>query len=195
MKDFLQKTLLKIVTFGARKIAKVKAPWTHKGVKAEHYHQLRKVIKPGMVLLSRTDGEFSNLFIPGEFSHSAFVKNDLRCVEAVSKSVSDTDLIDFMLTKDRVVCLAPKFADEGQMQDAAVLAETFLGSPYDYSMEYSDIKAFFCSELIYYCYETVLKNSPFKLRNIFGVSTVAPSDFWQATAKFTVVWDSNNTKI
>jgi hypothetical protein len=51
-------------------------PFTHKKVEGSEYYTAYKVLKPGSVLLTRIDGEVSNFFIPGFFTHAAIYTPD-----------------------------------------------------------------------------------------------------------------------
>lgn len=173
-------------------ISKIYIPYSRKKIKASHYHKIRYAIRPGMVLLSQTNGEFSNLFIPGFWSHAAIVMDNLQIVEATSNGVHKSDLIDFMMTKDSVCLLEPLFATEEQMIQAMITAQEQIGKPYDYSMNQSDIQKFYCSELVYFCYRQTVNQSPFTLRETFGRLTVTPQDFYNAKKKFKKVWHSDD---
>lgn len=192
MKDFLQRSILKIVSFCSKFMSKIHSPWTHKKMSAAHYHSIRFKINPGTVLLSQTDGEFSNLFIPGFWSHAAIVSENLTVIEATSHGVVETDLIDFIMKKDTVVALEPLFADADQMIQAMVVAKLQMGKSYDFELNRTDIEKFYCSELVYFAYDKAVQHSPFKLRTTLGRETVTPQDFFDAKKKFKQVWHSDN---
>jgi len=149
-----------------------------------------------MVILSTTYGELSNMFIPGFWSHVGIVSTDgLSVVEAMSVGVVKSDLIDFMLKKDVVCLLYPEFTDVSEMFQAAIEAEAQIGKPYDFGMIQSDVKAFYCSELVYHCYDKAVMDSPFTLRKTLGRVTVVPQDFFNAKTKFKQAWHSDDMMI
>jgi len=89
------------------------APFTRKKVTGKHYYLLRDEIEVGTVLLTVTEGEFSNLINPEKLKHAGtYVGNILGTgvryvIEAVGKGVVLTDLVTFLTTKDLVVGCKP----------------------------------------------------------------------------------------
>lgn len=191
MKDFLQRALLKTVSKLTRLSSRIYVPFSRKLIRAAHYHAIRYKIKPGTVLLSRIEGEFSSMVIPGFWTHVGIVGDNLTVIEAATHGVKETDLIDFMLKKDHVCALDPLFADSEQMIKAMLKIKEQIGKPYDFSMNQSDIKSFYCSELVYFGYREAVDQSPFTLRTTLGRHTVTPQDFFDAKAKFKQVWHSD----
>lgn len=172
-------------------IAKLHAPFSHKKIWARHIEAARPYIKPGAVFVTIIRGELANIFIPGEVSHAgiAAIENGF-ILEAKTSGVTKTNIIDFMMTKDRVIILYPTFTNEIGMECAAELCEYMIGKPYDFYFE-PDNKAFYCSELIEYGYRKF--NCWFR-RQRLGVYTVIPQDFLDAAKstipKWVIVWDS-----
>lgn len=191
MKDYLQRALLNVVSTLARASSKIYVPFSRKLIKAAHYHAIRYKIRAGTILLSRVEGEFSGLVIPGFWTHVGIVADNLTVIEAATHGVVKTDLIDFMMKKDHVCALDPLFADQDQMVTAMMKAEQQIGKPYDFSMNQSDIKSFYCSELVYFAYREAVNQSPFTLRSTLGRLTVTPQDFADAKKKFKQVWHSD----
>lgn len=147
MKDFLRRQILKILFPLIKFIGKLHFPYTHKWITGKHYFDLRDSLKPGMVFLTRTRGEITNLFIPSFWTHAAIYVGNGYVVEAIGRGVSKTDIITFMLTKDYISVYTPKGGDPQQMNNAVVWACEKLNTPYDYFFEGSD-KAFYCVELV-----------------------------------------------
>jgi uncharacterized protein YycO len=173
----------------SRAIGKMHAPFTHKAVNGLDVFSIQQSLVPGAVLLTHIRGEMSNVFIPGDFTHAAIVTSNKFVIEATGDGVARKDIITFMTTKDRVVLLYPRFADFEQMSKAAQNAGELIGLPYDFLFTEGN-KAFYCSELVTFCYEKVVPNI-FTRRKRFGVSTVIPNDFIKAQDKWELVWDSN----
>lgn len=183
--------LLNLTAMISKLTAKIYMPYSRKRIKASHYHKVRYAIKPGTVILSATRGEFSSLFIPGDWSHAGVIATDgLSVIEATSKGVIKTDLIDFMMSKDAICIMRSSFFDVDEMAQVAIEAERHLGKPYDWQFVKGDIKAFYCSELVYHAHAQVKNDIPFTLRRTFGKLTVTPQDFYNAKSKFYVVWKS-----
>lgn len=167
-------------------------PYTKKNMLAAHYYQILTVAKPGSILLTKTLGEASNLLIPGKYKHAAILGATHRSgrpfvIEATGSGVHQTDLIDFVLTKDSIIVLEPTFANEEQMTSAVLWACKQLGKPYDYKLM-SDYEAFYCCELTFAAYKEALGgNSPWELRDFLGEPTVTPDDFLKAVSKWTTL--------
>lgn len=169
-------------------IGRMHFPFTHKEVNGLDVFSIQNALKPGAVLLTYIRGELSNLFIPGDFTHAAMVCSNKFVIEATGDGVRKKDLITFMTSKDRVVLLYPRFCDEQQMKRASMNAGELIGLPYDFLFTEGN-KAFYCSELITFCYEKIVPGV-FTRRERFGVSTVVPNDFAKAHDKWELVWDS-----
>lgn len=178
-------------------------PFTHRRMSHRHYYDLESRIKPGTVLVTRCRGELSNLFIPGEFTHAAIYGGEQAVFfggrrlmvpivfEAIGEGVVATPLASFVLTKDRIMALEPKFCDQAGMDAAVKAALGHIGLPYDFLFS-NDHKAFYCSELVFRSYrEAVGDQMKFVEREILGIATIAPADFVNAKDHWTVAWDSD----
>jgi len=133
------------------------------------------------LMCSRRCFELSNWLIPGFFKHIA-VFHGGWVYEASTKGVRKIEIHEWMLKKDYVgICrlATPITAPE----PALVFLKSKLGDAYDY--DFIDMKAVdkeFCSR---YAYQAASLASPefkksFKIKHVFGVSTITPSDFWNA---------------
>jgi uncharacterized protein YycO len=166
-------------------ISKIHLPWSTLKIKANGYRSILERISNGDILLSYTEGELSNVFIPGQWSHTAmFLDSEWipGVIEATSEGVIHTDIIDFCLSKDKICLLRPTFLSESEKSECLKRGVRQLGKPYDYAMR-SDTKAFYCSELIWYC----INNDKFTMRKRLGQLTVVPDDFYKARTKFEVI--------
>jgi uncharacterized protein YycO len=162
-------------------------PWSRKKITGIDLFEVLEVVAPGMVFLTKTHGELTNLFIPGNWSHVGIYTGDNTVVEAVGRGVIERDLASFLLTKDEACLLTPIFASFVKMESAATWCERQIGAPYDYNF-YSNNNAFYCSELVYNAYKAVCPLNDFALRERLGVKTVLPDDFFKAKEKWREVW-------
>lgn len=138
-------------------------------------------VKDGDVLCTRSTGEFTNLFIRGDYKHSAICVNGV-VVEATRNGVHEIDLYDFLMSKDAFVIMRPKFSfDAKKLRE---LCKRFDGVPYDYFFS-PTIDAFSCAELVgHVLAQSAGSEIPFTKRKILGVYTIHPSDFVEAVDKF-----------
>jgi uncharacterized protein YycO len=193
MWQFLRRMALYIATPLTDLISKCHAPFSIKKLTAKDYREIKALAKPGHVLISRVRGEFSNLFIPGTWSHAAFVLDENTVMEATFHGVVKTDLIDFVLKKDYVALLEDKFCTPEQRAKAVVAAYSFEGLPYDKLFD-QGVKALYCSELVYEAFQHAFApaKSPFTKREKLGILTVVPEDFALAKSKFKVLWSNKS---
>lgn len=116
-------------------------------------------LRPGMVVLSHKEYEFTNLFIRGYWTHSAMVVDQLRVVEATSKGVEMKHMEVFFTSLDDFIVLKPSFCDSSQMEAACWYAKRVVGFPYNFTFQHRR-KAFYCSELIYWAYLQACRELP-----------------------------------
>ena len=193
MKNYFRIQLLKFVGWFAKNVLNYLGnPLTHHYITSKDYRSLKEVFMPGTVLLTRTKAEVTNLVIPGFFKHAAIVVNENEVTEAAGNGVVRTDLIDFLMAKDYVIALKPKFATKAQMKKAAEIATQQEGKPYDFDIIMSDIEKFYCFELVYFSYAEAVENMPFVPREIMGRDTIISSDFINASDKWEVFWASKS---
>lgn len=172
-------------------------PFTHKMITGRDYYSIQARLKPGSIFVTKIRGELTGLLIPGYWSHAAIYapvprSPDEMVMEAEGPGVVETDLVTFIMGKDCICILEPDLPDE-VMARAARIATEQLGKPYDYDFEFNlhDQEAFYCSELVWWCYDQACLEykipSPFKPRMSLGVATVTPDDI---ALDFKTVWDS-----
>lgn len=153
----------------------------HRKVKFINVAEVQGKLKEGDVICTFAQGELTNLFIGGEFKHSAmFIAGEI--IEATREGVHFTDLEDFLMSKDKFAVVRPKFPLDTSEVFRSCLA--YLNRPYDYSFE-PGIEAFACAELVgQLLADGAGKEIPFTKRKVLGVLTIHPSDFVEATDKF-----------
>jgi len=188
----LRSILLKIAYPITTTIGKIQFPKSM--LRSSFYYTTLNEITPGDVFVTRSEWNLANLFIPGFWGHAAIYvglndKGEPGVIEAIGEGVTRTDLFHFLSRKDDACLLRPLFATTMQRKKAAAIAETLEHKKYDWEFR-SGNDAFYCSEIIGYCYNQVLKVNPFELRETLGESTVTPEDIYKAESKFTKLAES-----
>ena len=150
-------------------------PTTFK-LKSDSYYAVRKLVKPGDILLRGYDSYLDGYCIPGLYSHAAIyvgwspnggsAENE-HIIHAMTPCVQYTALVQFMRC-DRVCVVRPTV--NPKLRDLAVTkAISKLNVPYDYDFVFDTDnpndkdRLFSCSELVYYCYNHVLKQLGWRL--------------------------------
>jgi len=157
-------------------------------INGRHYYELKNIVESGGVFLTRSRWRFSNLLIPGRWTHAAIYVGENHVAEAVPEGVRKMDLITFLLTKDYVSYYVPSFADQEARYKAADFAKDQLGLPYDYYFEGAN-KAFYCIELVLDAYEKACK-TVFPGAEMFGVKTYVPEIVSTDESNWKLVWSS-----
>lgn len=186
-----QKILLNTANYVSQKISKVHAPFSRKKFTGKDFWAFKDTIQVGDVISTKSEGELSNMFIPGFFGHVAIVISPTTVIEATTHGVVETDIYSFLIGKDYVAISRDKFLSIDQKMDMAIYLRQQLGKPYDFEFATSDIAKFYCSELLYSGYKAVTGNSPFKLNKVLGQETINPSDFYLAKKLFETIWLSD----
>jgi uncharacterized protein YycO len=187
MLNFLQRLLIRSLTPISKLIGKIYIAPKARKISFEHYEDMKEILVPGDTILSYSKGELTNYFIEGEYKHCAVYVGLNSVVEAIGTGVKKISLSSFLSTKDKIAVIRPRFLDSFSANTAALEALNLLGKPYDYHFEQTE-KAFYCAELIAYCYNKASNNkSPFVPRNILGVKTFLPNDFKLAQNKFLTI--------
>ena len=161
-------------------------PFSKRKIKGSDFRKAYSKVVAGDIIVTRKLGEPTNLFIPGFYTHSMMYVGNSTVVEATSLCVHETDILDALMSKDHFAILRPKFCSQVEMKLIANKAKELKlkNIEYDYGFEPNN-DAFYCSELIYFCYKSVLKNKfPFDMRETLGVKTVTPQDYYEAIKKF-----------
>ena len=122
---------------------------------------IRHLLQPGMVILSHKEFEFTNLFIRGYWKHSALIMDDDMLIEATGKGVWLKRIEEFITEVDDYVILRPTFCDTVLMEETCRYVRRVVGYPYNYTFLHG-MKAFYCSELIYWAYRLACHHLPQK---------------------------------
>jgi uncharacterized protein YycO len=160
-----------------------------RAIKASHIISMQDVLKVGDIILTYSKGELTNLLLDGDFKHCAMYIGSGTIVEAVGKGVTTQCFEDFCASKDRIAIMRALFCSRAEAQAASRFALFQEGKPYDYNFEPNE-DAFYCAELIAESYKEATKDtSPFVKRQVMGVDTVLPNDFFTARKKFDLIMD------
>lgn len=192
----MHKLLLQISYHVSQWVGRINLPFINKSVTIDDFYEAITHAKSGDAILSIGYGQLSNVFIPGKWSHVGMIVAGPRpyVIEATSKGVVRTDLIQFMLSKDECMIMRSDFTKPHQAKRAAEYAKSFIGKPYDYMFQ-AGSDAFYCAELIFTCYKEVTGgHMPFEMRERLGSMTVTPQDIRNAKGKWSPVWSSNSLK-
>lgn len=176
------------------------SPWSRKKITGKFYYKVRDIIEPGTVLLTTTYGEFSNLLNPLDIKHAAiYIGRDSKGIcyvtEAVGSGVILTDLVSFLLTKDVVIGVKPKFLavkDKGLLFEEA---KKFIGIPYDFSFKIGN-KALYCFENVIAVFKALRPELDYKRNDIVkGKSIYDHNTFLSDKYLFTVLFDSREMEL
>jgi hypothetical protein len=190
-------TMLRALTPVTKVVGKIHIPHVC-AVTDTDYREINSLLLPGMVFLTRTNWNLTNLLIPSEsgYKHGAIYVGNGIVVEATGKGVATAWLEEFLCSKDKVRVLFPLFADAEERKEAARFAMTLVGRPYDYEFK-SGLEALYCFEVVYAAYREarlkrqekayVVPNLDWDLREFWGETTVVADDFVKAVDKWRTV--------
>jgi len=177
-------------------IGAIHAPYSHKKISGKHYYEWRGFIEVGTVLLTKTEGELSNIINPSRLKHAGIYIGNISGIryvaEAKGEGVVFTDLVTFLTSKDVVVGCKPKFIRgekyifDAQLQRASMKMQ---GIPYDYLFEHGN-KAFYCFELAVECLRNIYPEIRFKCREIIKGKRIYDESTFLDPQFFEVVFDS-----
>ena len=145
----------------------------------------------GYIILTHINWQLSNIFIDGYWDHVQLIGSNKNIIEASSHGVRETTILEGLKNKDDYIILKPIFAGQKQRHLVVDEALSLIGNEYDYTFA-KDNESWYCSEIIWSCYEKILKYNPFKIRimEICGekVEMIQPIDFYRANSKWDVVF-------
>lgn len=178
---------------------KIHWPFTHKKITGAHYFSWRGSIEIGTVLLTKTNGEFSNIINPVKIKHAGIYVGDIHntgiryVFEATGKGAVLTDLVTFLTTKDMVIGCRPIFIrDKKAFSDAVQqFASKSLGVPYDYLFN-TDKQAYYCFELAAAGLKYVYSELQLKCKTILKGKRIYDHDTFLDPEFFEIVFDSRN---
>ena len=157
---------------------------------------IRKLMKPGTIVLARKDFQVSNYFIETYWSHIAMIIPGESVIEATPDGVIRKELCHFFRKTDDFALLMPKFCSEEEMEKACHYAMETLGAPYSFDFNNSN-DSFYCSELVLKAYARSCgwnKNSrqyPEEFKQLLEGKIVRPSDLFHNQHSWEVVYRLN----
>jgi hypothetical protein len=95
----------------------------------EAVRKLSEVLRPGDVILRRTDGTTSNWVIPGYWGHAALYAGDGKIVDATTHDVREVDLAEFCSEGDAAIVVRPKGMSQQQIAEAIEFAARSSAKP------------------------------------------------------------------
>ncbi|MCX6283077.1 MAG: YiiX/YebB-like N1pC/P60 family cysteine hydrolase, partial [Bacteroidetes bacterium] len=143
----------------------------------------RDHLEPGMVILTHKKYEFSTVFIPGYWTHSALVVSPDLIVEATGKGVRMNTMESFFSTIDDFIVLRPGFCCQDTMKKAVEQARMLIGYPFSFDFRNTN-EMFYCSGLICWVYLQTLidketsPNIPAVLKNFRNGNIIRPMDLY-----------------
>lgn len=157
---------------------------------------VRKMARPGMIVLSRREFQISNLFIDGYWTHTAMIMPREKVIEATAKGVIINELHEFLLNTDDFVVLKPKFCGIREMEKACCHASEIVGAPYSFDFNNSD-NSFYCSELVLKlysrscCWDRKSHHEPSEFKNLIDGKIIRPSDLYHNHNAWEIVFQLN----
>jgi len=157
-------------------------------LKGNVYYELKKIIKPGDIVLRGYNHYIDGFFIPGKYSHAAIYTGDKdynkEIIHAMTPNVQYTNLIDFTRT-DRIAVIRTKL-NALEITEVLSRATKQLNKPYDYDFLFeegalneisSEDRKFSCSELIYYIFYPFKDKTGWSLnKTVLNTNIFAPDD-------------------
>jgi hypothetical protein len=115
-------------------------------------------LKPGMVIVTRTNHLFSNVWIHGYWTHAGLVLPGNSLIEAVGGGVRESTLQKFFQGTDDFAIYEPTAASGTVAITACEFARKAVGLKYNFSFRRKPNR-YYCSELIYLSFEEGMRKS------------------------------------
>jgi YD repeat-containing protein len=148
---------------------------------------LEAKMKPGDVLVRRTEGTSGNLLIPSWWKHAAVYDGKGYVIEATFAGVKRTPLDEFFAHGDSVAVLSAPNLTDAQRAASVRYAESSVGKPYDFDVDFDDDARVTCTELAYHSLEAAT-GKPIVTKNWMDV--VVGDNFFE---KMDIVYNSAPT--
>lgn len=119
-------------------------------IRANHIRKCQGIVQAGDILCRRFDCYLDGIFIPGKYSHSGFMINGDKIIDAVAEGVDEKDVIDFIKDTDGFIILRPEYKTEQDKNNAIEFAKSQIGMPYDFIFKDGN-DAYYCHEFTVSC--------------------------------------------
>lgn len=149
--------------------------------------RVQPLLRPGDILLRRTEGTSGNFFIPSWWKHAAVYTGKGQVVEATFGGVQKASLEEFFTHGDHVVILRAKDLKKADRRAMVNWSNAQLGKPYDFDADFADSSRLMCTELARTALLIGAKKDLVPL-NFFG--TVTGDNF--LNEHFQTVWSSED---
>lgn len=180
--------------FISRNLGKIHAPYSDCLIEFSDLEALRMTLLPGDVILTKSNGEFSNLLLKGDYKHAAMYIGGGQIIEAVGSGVRITHIFDLLKHIDYFAVIRSKNHTAAELEVCITELKKCVGYPYDLMFE-SGNRAFYCSELIVYGLEFARNNLFHYPRTKFlDAQIIYPINLFEDTTHFERVLFSKSEK-
>lgn len=104
-------------------------------------------LRPGDILLRRSEGTSGNFFIPSWWKHAGVYVGDGQVVDATFHGIGKRTFEDFMTHGDHIMIVRAKNLNASQRESIANYAKHQIGKPYDFDFNFVDEARQSCTEL------------------------------------------------
>lgn len=153
-------------------ISKILIPF-HRRLSKREIDFFTKNMFDGYLIVTHTPWQLSNLFIPKKWDHVGLITYDHQVIEATTKGVVKTPLLDVVKRVNNYEVFKPTFLNTVERYQVIESAEKFIGADYDFEFETHN-KDIYCSELVFFAIKNVRKD--FEVNTILN-DIVLPSSF------------------
>jgi len=150
------------------------------------YQSIKQLSQPGDIIVCREDFRLSNILIKGFWSHVGIVVDNHHVLEALPPKVRAIHLSQFVLSKDHVCLLRPRWRIEYKN-----IVHQYLGRLYDFEF-LGDNEEWYCAELVFDYLRVISRDFPLGLRLVWGIETIIPEDFYLANKKFINLYEKRS---
>lgn len=171
----------------AKMVASLHAPWTKKRL---HYSDVLTALdrlRPGDIILTRTEGEASTYFIPGRWKHASVYLGKHMVIEANGNGIIENWIQNLIMRTDYIAIM--RCYDLSEIEACAVADESkkFIGWDYDFRFNMWDSKRAYCSGIAFRAINTILGRKHIKTGRFLGVPVFTPDDCYTNRARFELV--------
>ncbi len=152
--------------------------------------RIMRVMGPGDIIITRTEGFISTWLIPGWWTHGGICIENGCVIHSTAKGVHESHPLDY-LNADYAIVLRPR--NWHLATHAEKIAKEIEGASYDFGFDFDDSSEFACTEVVMYCYSSLIK----PIRKFLGRRVVLADDIVALAkgpnAPFCIVYDTRNS--